>query len=155
MKTMKTAKMLVLGLVAVAALGLGSEELFNVPFVLGPTHFKDGDQIVIQDVLATSTNLTVGDKVVVRGRYDLKSQQKATLSLYLTSNAGAGEPNVPTQSTEIAGGSGEFELSRVVRHPGYLHLSLYRTSGGTDFGCVYFGTETQMSKIRHWNISGD
>jgi hypothetical protein len=62
---MKTAKFLVLGVAAVAALGLDAGELFNVPFVLGPTHFKNGDQIVIQDVLATSTNLTAGDKVVV------------------------------------------------------------------------------------------
>jgi len=151
---MKTAKMLVPALLAVAALGLGGEELSSVPFVLGPTYFKAGDQIVIQDVLATSTNLTVGDKVVVRGRYNLKSHQKARLSLYLTSTAGAGEPNVPTQSKEITGGSGEFELSRAIRHPGYLHLSLYPTSRETDFGCLYFGTEPQMSKIRDWNISG-
>ena len=151
---MKTAKTLVLGLAATAALGLGSEELSNVPFVLGPTYFKGADQIVIQDVLATSTNLTVGDKVVVRGQYYLKSQQEAKLCLYLTSSAGAGEPEVPTQSKKITAGLGEFELSRVVRHPGYLHLSLYRTSGGADFACVYFGTEPQMTKIKDWNISG-
>jgi hypothetical protein len=152
---MKTANMLVVGIAAVAALGLGSAELSTVPFVLGPTHFKEGDQIVIQDVLAISTNLATGDKVVVRGRYDLKSQEKAKLCLYLTSNPGAGEPDVPTQSKEITSGSGEFELSEPVRHPGYLHLSFYRTTGGTDFGCVYFGTEAQMGKIRHWNISGE
>src|SRR5690349_23183357 len=108
---MKTAKFLVLGVAAMAALGLGGVELFNVPFVLGPTHFKNGDQIVIQDVLATSTNLTAGDKVVVRGRYELNSRPKARLCLYLTSNAGTGEPDVATQSKQITSGSGEFELS--------------------------------------------
>jgi hypothetical protein len=152
---MKTVKTLVLGLTAVTALGLGGEELSNVPFVLGPTHFKKGDQIVIRDVLATSTNLTAGDKVVVRGRYELKSHDKAKLCLYLTSKSGGNEPDVPTQSRDITSGSGEFELSEPVRQPGYLHLSFYRTAGGTDFGCVYFGTEAQMSKIRHWNISGE
>jgi hypothetical protein len=152
---MKITKFLVLGVAAVAALGLGGEEFFDVPFVLGPTHFQNGDQIVIQDVFATSTNLTAGDKVVVRGRYELNSQQKAKLCLYLTSNPGADEPDVRTQSKEITSGSGEFELSEPVRHSGYLHLSLYRSTGGTDFGCVYFGTEVQMSRIRHWNISGD
>ena len=152
---MKTARFLVLGVAVVAALGLGGVELFNVPFVLGPTHFKNGDRIVIQDVLATSTNLTAGDKVVVRGRYELNSQPKAKLCLYLTSNAGAGEPDVATQSKEITSGSGEFELSEPVRHSGYLHLSFYRSTGGTDFGCVYFGTEVQMNKIKHWNISGE
>ncbi len=152
---MKATKFLVLWVGAVTALGLGGEELFDVPFVLGPTHFKNGDQIVIQDVFATSTNLTAGDKVVVRGRYELNSQQKAKLCLYLTSNAGAGEPDVPTQSKEITGGSGEFELSEPVRHSGYLHLGFYRSPGGSDFGCVYFGTEVQMSKIKHWNISGE
>jgi hypothetical protein len=151
---MNRAKTLVLGLAAVAALGFGSEELSNVPFVLGPKHFEDGDQIVIHDVLATSTNLTAGDKVVVRGRYELKSHQKAKLCLYLTSNSAGDEPDVSTQSKEITGGSGQFELSEPVRHPGYLHLSFYRISGGTDFGCVYFGTEPQMSRIEHWNISG-
>jgi hypothetical protein len=60
---MKTAKTGVLGLAALAALGLGGEELSKAPFVLGPKHFEDGDQIVIDDVLATSTNLTAGDKV--------------------------------------------------------------------------------------------
>jgi len=151
---MKTAKTSVLGLVAVAALGLGGEELSNVSFVLGPTHFQDGDQIVIQDVLATSTNLTAGDKVVVRGRYELKSHQKAKLCLYLTSKSAGDEPDVPTQSKEITSGSDQFELSEPVRHPGYLHLSFYQTTGGTDFGCIYFGTETQMNKIRNMNISG-
>jgi hypothetical protein len=151
---MKTAKTVVLGLAAVAALGLGGEELSNVPFVLGPTHFEGGDQIIIQDVFATSTNLTAGDKVVVRGRYELKSHRKARLCLYLTSNSAAGESDVATQSKEITGGSGQFELSEPVRHPGYLHLSLYRTTGGTDFGCTYFGTEPQMSRIRNMNISG-
>jgi hypothetical protein len=150
---MKTAKFLVLGVAAVAALGLGGVELLDVPFVLGPTHFKNGDQIVIQDVRATSTNLTAGDKVVVRGRYELNSQPKAKLCLYLTSHAAGSEPDVPTQSKEITRGSGEFELSEPVRHPGYLHLSFYPSTGGTDFGCVYFGTEVQMNKIKNWNIS--
>ena len=151
---MKTAKTLVLAAAALAALGLGGGELLKVPFVVGPTHFKEGDGIVIKEVLGTSTNLAAGDKVVVRGWYDLKTQEKAKLSLYLTSSAGGGEPNVPTQSKEITRGSGEFELSEPVRHPGYLHLSFYRTTGGTDFGCTYFGTEDQMSKIKDWNISG-
>ena len=152
---MKRAKTLVIGVAALATLGLGREELLKVTFVIGPTHFKEGDGIVIKEVLATSTNLVAGDKVIVRGWYDLKTQEKAKLSLYLTSNAGGGEPNVPTQSKEITRGSGEFELSEPVRHPGYLHLSFYRTTGGTDFGCTYFGTESQMSKIGHWKISGE
>src|SRR5579859_2662263 len=144
---MKTAKMLVLSLAALAALGFGGEELSNVPFVFGPAHFEGGDQIVIQDVLATSTNLTAGDRVVVRGRYELKSHQKAKLCLYLTSRSAGDGSDVPTRSKEITSGSGEFELSEPVRHPGYLHLSFYRITGGTDFGCIYFGTESQMSRI--------
>ena len=80
---MKIVKTLVLALTGVAALGLGGEEPPKVPFALGPGHFKEGDQIVIKEVLCTSTNFTLGDKVVVRGQYGLKSQEGATLCLFV------------------------------------------------------------------------
>jgi len=148
---MKTAIRSFLILAFPAALAFSGEELSTVPFVLGPTSLKAGDAIVIQDVWATSTNLTVGDKVVVRGRYDLKSHEKATLALYLTSSGGTGERELPTQTIKIEKGSSEFELSTLVKHVGHLHLSFYGQD--SDFGCVYFGTPAQMKQISHWKLS--
>ena len=48
----------------------------------------------------------------------------------------------------------EAELLEEIRRPGYLHVSLYPASGGSDFGGVYFGSEAQMSQIKDWNIAG-
>ena len=149
---MKTLVRTLLIVAATTTLGYASEQLLSVPFVLGPTNLKVGDAIIIRDVRATSTNLTVGDRVVVRGRYDLKSQPTASLCLYLTTRDESHEHELPTQTAKIEKGSSDFELSTVVKSVGYLHLSLYG-EGKKDFACVYFGTPSQMSAIRNWDIS--
>ena len=141
---------LLVGFLMIAAAGFAAEELSKVPFVLGPNYFRGGDEIIIEQVVATSTNLTVGDKVTVRGRYTLTSEEKARLCLYLTADRNVGpEPVSPTQKTEVTKGSGTFELTETVKHPGHLHLSFY---SGSRFGTVYFGTERQMEEISHWNV---
>jgi hypothetical protein len=151
---MKKILGLVIGLLVSSQIGFGANEVSTVPFELGPTHFRDGDQIVIEHVVATSPNLAVGDKVTVRGRYVLKSEEKAKLCLYLTtSNAVGAEPIFPTQKTEINKGSGSFELAEVLRHPGHLHLSFYPISSGSRFGTIYFGTPQQMKEISSWNVT--
>jgi hypothetical protein len=125
----------------------------TVPFELGPKQFREGDLIVIEQVLATSPHLAVGDKVTVRGRYVLKSEERARLCLYLTTSDGAGpEPDFPTQKTEVTKGSGSFELAEVLRHPGHLHLSFYQSPGGRRFGTVYFGTAQQVKEISNWKL---
>lgn len=149
---MKTLIRSVLGLLVTAIAGFAGQELTDVSFALGPKWFQERDHVIIEQVQATSTNLTVGDTVVVRGRYELKSYEEARLCLYLTAREGAGEPDFPTQSTIINKGSGEFQLSEVVRHTGHLHVSLYRVSDGKDFACVYFGTPKQMAEIKDWKI---
>ena len=127
--------------------------VYTVPFELGPKYFRDGDLIVIEQVAATSPLLAVGDKLSVRGRYVLKSEERARLCLYLSmSDAVAAEPDFPTQTTELTIGSGAFELAEVVRHPGQLHLSFYRIPDGKRFGTVYFGTAQQMSEISHLKL---
>src|SRR5664280_648182 len=93
---------LLVGFLIIAAPGFAAEELSKVPFVLGPNYFRGGDEIIIEQVVATSTNLTVGDKVTVRGRYTLTSEEKARLCLYLTADRNVGpEPVSPTQKTEV------------------------------------------------------
>lgn len=144
---MKTVMGVVLGLVIAASLAFAaSDDVSNVSLMVGPTHLNDGDSIVIEQVVAKSPNLAVGDKVVVRGRYVLKSEENAQLCLFVTTKEPVSVPVIPTQQTEVKKGSGEFELSEVVRHPGFLHVSFYRIQDGKRFGSVYFGTEQQMKE---------
>jgi hypothetical protein len=144
---MKTVIRVVVGLLVATSLAVAaSDDVSNVALVVGPTHFNDGDSIVIEQVVATSPNLTVGDKVRVRGRYNLSSEQSAQLCLFLTCSECFGEADSGIQRKEVKKGSGEFELSEVVRHPGFLHVSFYRIQDGKRFGSVYFGTEQQMKE---------
>src|SRR5271168_455742 len=123
---MKIILGLVVGLFVSLQVGFSAEQVSTVPYELGPQHFTDGDQIVIEQVVATSPELAVGDKVTVRGRYVLDSKEKAQLCLYVaTSYAVGAEPVLPTQKMNIGKGSGSFELAEVVKHPGHLHLSFY------------------------------
>jgi hypothetical protein len=146
---MRTLLGLAAGLLASAQIGFAAEDVSTVPYELGPQHFSGGDSIVIEQVVASSPLLAVGDKVTVRGRYVLKSQDKAKLCLYLaTSQAVGPEPIVSTQRIEIQRGSGSFELAEVVKHPGHLHLSFYPIHAGRRIGTVYFGTAQQMQEIR-------
>ena len=122
--------------------GFAAEQLVKVPFELGPSHFRGGEEIVIEQVLATSGGLGAGDTVTVRGRYTLKSAERARLCLYLTTDRSAGpEPESPTQMTTVKRGSGTFELTKTLKNPGHLHLGFY---GGGTSGTVYFGTKQQM-----------
>jgi hypothetical protein len=151
---MKTMLGLVVGLLVGSQVGFAAEDVSTVAFELGPQHFRNGDSIVIEQVVAASPFLAVGDKVTVRGRYVLQSEDKAQLCLYLATSAAVGaEPIVPTQKTEIARGSGSFELAEVLKHPGHLHLSFYQVPSGTRFGSVYFGTAQQVEEMSSLKIS--
>jgi len=144
-----------LGFSLVACIGFAAAaELSNVSFVFGQKKFKDGDAIIIQQVLATSPKFAVGDKVVVRGLYQLKSKEKATLALYLTQTGVDGREVVsPRQTMEVKEGSGPFELVYTVAHPGALHVTLYSIPDGKPFGGVYFGGESQMKSIATMSLS--
>jgi hypothetical protein len=147
---MKTVMRVVLGLVIAASLAFAANDgFFNVSLVIGSTHFNDGDSIDIEQVVATSPNLAVGDKVVVRGRYVLKSEEKAQLCLFVTTKESVSVPVIPTQQTEVKKGSAEFELTEQVRHPGFLHVSFYRIPDGKRFGSIYFGTDQQMKECSY------
>lgn len=109
---------------------------------------------MIEQVLATSPDLAIGDQVVVRGRYELKSADEATLALYLTqTDAPSLEPDSPAQKMKVKKGSGEFRLVHEIRHPGALHVSFFGAS--RSFGGVYFGTAAQMEKVKDWNVFSD
>lgn len=121
----------------------------GTPFVLGPQRFESGDSITIENVLATSPNFGIGDKVVVRGRYNLNSQDKARPGLFVTSARELGPTKVsPSQMTSVSKGSGDFQLECEVQQAGVLHVSFYLVSGPSSGG-VYFGTREQVERIRN------
>jgi beta-lactamase regulating signal transducer with metallopeptidase domain len=130
------------------------QELSDVPIVLGPKKFEDGDAISIQQVLATSPEFGIGDYVVVRGRYHLESKEKATLALMLTQTEGDGKEMISSaERMEVKKGSGEFELAYDVKHAGSLHVTFYSIPEGRPFGGQYFGTKPQMAEIQDWTLS--
>ena len=86
-----------LGLLAAACAALLSATvslaatLAEVRFATYRAQFTRGDSIVIEQVSATSARWRTGDTLVVRGRYNLTSQDGATLAIFITaSNPGDG-----------------------------------------------------------------
>ncbi len=125
----------------------------DVETVLGPKLYRDGDVIEITDVQSTSPRLEQGDTVVVKGRVRLVSNSRAQLGLYLTQTIGDGrEETDKTQTTTIAAGVHQFELTTTIKHQGVLHLTLYDTASGRPFGGTYFGTQAQIEKIADWKL---
>jgi hypothetical protein len=108
--------------------------------VIGKQQFKAGDGIVIDQVLATSPKLGIGDKVVVRGHYDLTSAGEACLGLFVTYEGPSteAESGKPSQTARINTTTGAFELSCEISGRGTLHVSFYPVPRGEAFGGVYF-----------------
>jgi hypothetical protein len=126
----------------------GAAGLVPVSFELGRKTFRRGDSITITEVLASSPHLAPGDRVIVRGTYVLASEERAILSISLTTSQQTGPTRVsPTQMMKVRQGEGDFEVSHQINHEGRLHLSL-RPETGSAFGDVYFGTAAQMRGMR-------
>ncbi|MEO5959937.1 MAG: hypothetical protein ABIR80_12545, partial [Opitutaceae bacterium] len=121
---------------SLALVGFAADPI-AVPFKVTSQQFESGDSIVIQEVIATSPRLKVGDTVVVRGQYQLHSKPKAALGFFLTSKGPSGPgPISPKQQLAIEEGAGSFELVHVVPAEGYLHVSFYPRPSGSSFGGV-------------------
>lgn len=115
-------------------------DLLPVGFRITSQEFEPGDSIIIEEVLATSPQMKVGDTVIVRGKYHLQSKLKATLGFFLTTKGPSGSTRVePYQRQNVDGASGSFELKHVVPAEGRLHVSFYPRPSGSSFGGVYFG----------------
>ncbi len=125
----------------------------GVKFVIGPSAFREGDLIEIDEVYATDDDFEAGDQVVVRGQYRLGSHEAAKLSLFVTQTEGDGRSQIqPAQQLRIESGSGPFELRVKMPADGYLHVTFYSLGEGNPFGGVYFGTREQMQKINYWTL---
>lgn len=143
---MKTMSRLLLSLYLTTCVASASAALSSLPFVIGEHQFKSGDDIVIDQVLARSSKLSVGDKVTVRGHYRLASAATASLGLFVTHKSTAGADAVASsQAMRVEGASGAFELSCEIAYVGDLHVSFYTASGGNTFGGVYFSVAPNQS----------
>ena len=112
----------------------------RVPLAVSSQRFMDGDSIFIHEVLSTSGDFRNGDKLVVRGEYQLASHPKAALCLFITTRGpSGGTPVSPRQKVEIVAGRGSFELQHEIQYAGTLHVSFYPLPSGSSFGGVYFG----------------
>ena len=111
-----------------------------ISFRITSQQFEPGDSITIKEVLASSPDLKVGDTVIVRGTYFLRSRDDASLGFFLTTKGPSAATKVSREQRALAGaGSGTFELKHIVPSEGRLHVSFYPRSGGSSFGGVYFG----------------
>jgi hypothetical protein len=138
---MKTLLRLLIGLCMMACIASANAELSSVAFAVGKQQFKPGDSIVIEQVLATSPKLSVGDKIVVRGHYQLASAPRAKLGLFVTHRTKAHADNTAkSQMAPVETVSGSFELSCEIRYEGDMHVSFYPVSDRESFGGVYFTT---------------
>ncbi|HTX64410.1 MAG TPA: hypothetical protein VMD31_01445 [Opitutaceae bacterium] len=117
-------------------------------FALGPVIFRDGDSIRIDEVEASSPDFKAGDRLIVRGWYDLHSCDSAELRLYLTSYyAPPYRLLVPAPRMTIRRGVGPFRFEWAIPGAGALHVSFYPSEGGVSLGDLYFGSDTQMDWV--------
>jgi serine/threonine protein kinase len=98
-------------------------------------YFPHGDLIEITSVESGP------DKIVVKGNYNLVSQEGATLAVNITSTNRTRTPSGPQQYRRITKGRGDFEL--IHPHPisGSPHVSMYPIGGGSSFADIYFESE--------------
>lgn len=112
--------------------------LSSIPFTTSQVQFVAGDSITIQEVFASSSSLTPGNTVVVRGTYTLQSRASAYIQIQLTSSEPGPAYSPPRK--DITAGSGTFELEYAIQQVGSLHVTFYPSSGGSSFGGVYFAS---------------
>lgn len=151
---MKTVFLLIIATIVVTCIRAAAPQLVAVPVQLGLQKFADGDSIAIQQVLATSPRMDVGDTVVVRGTYALRSRDRANLGLSLTQTETRERTKVsPAANMTAERGIGQFELTYRIQHVGCLHVTFSSLPEKRSFGTLYFGTPEQLARVRgmRWN----
>jgi len=132
-----------------------SPQLKPVAFEQGLNSLENGDTIILDEVLSTSTNFAIGDIVTAKGRYTLASQLNASLLLTVTATRGSGRSNVTKeQQTKMTLGSSEFELTYTIPFHGYSHLSFRDEITGQSLGGLHFGTKQQVEEIEDLKAKG-
>ncbi|MBB5036072.1 M56 family metallopeptidase [Prosthecobacter dejongeii] len=124
----------------------------DLSFALGQSRFRPGDALHIISVERTAEFLTV------TGKYELTSQDAATLGLYITSldSPAKGVPNGPNQQVVLQKGRGKFSLTLPQPYPGLPHLTFYKLAPPSNhkaFGAIYFGTKAEAEASHKLNLS--
>ena len=110
------------------------------PFYIGQKYFPQGDYIEIISV-ERSTN-----QMIVKGYYNLVSNDQALLALFITTTSGGSTPVDSKQEMQISKGRGDFELTHPHPVPGLPHVSMY--ADGKPFAALYFGTKDEALEER-------
>jgi hypothetical protein len=108
---------------------MSQSRLDPVPFHTTKTSFDDGDRIEIVSVSVQGGTFRPGAEIEVRGRYVLKSRQRARLCLGLTNGDLEGD-----NWREVERGTGDFDLSARMIAPGIPHVALY--TGDAAYDCI-------------------
>lgn len=138
MKKFLLGFLLSLGLAS--ALPGAAADLPSIGFTTSRAAFENGDSIAVQEVRASSANLTPGVTFLVRGTYTLSSRDSAILSISLTTTEPVGVPSQSTARRQISRGTGTFEMEYTIQFAGTVYLALTpATGGGNSFGRIYVG----------------
>lgn len=121
----------------------------RVAHELGDSEFYDGDSITIAEVRGPAPTMTVGDTIVVTGRYNLASAPSATLLLSVTTEKPERTSETPAQRVKLTRGSGEFKLVKKLDCAGKIHLTFY-ADDRHPIGGVYFGEGDWLLKKKSW-----
>ena len=121
-----------------------------VPFELGGTWLRDGDNISIEEVHGTSDQIAQGNLYEIRGTYKLASHEKADLAVEVTSADTRHFPSLRPQYMKVDKGDGHFTVYFYMWTNGNAHMSFYPADGGSSFASVYFGTGQNVLKHASW-----
>jgi hypothetical protein len=127
-----------------------AQDLFPRPvaFKQGRNTFKNGDAVILDEVLCSSPRFVIGDTVVIRGQYTLASHSNARLSLTTSATQGNGRSVLTEkQQTLLTKGKGQFELNFTIKNHGCSHLQMYDIQSGKSIGGLNFGTKQQIAEI--------
>ncbi len=128
-----------------------AEYPYSLPIELGAVEFYGGDGIVIEEIRGTAPEFVPGEDYLLRGRYDLASENSALLLLSTTETETHGSRSTKSdQRLSVQKGSGQFELRHAMPAPGYPHLTFYRSSG-SPIGGMYFGTGETVLAEKSWS----
>lgn len=102
--------------------------------------FADGDEVKVTQFTRLPSDQ--GSQFEVRGTWQLASRESAVLEQWCAGGEVRGEKKLT-----INKGTGEFRFQFSIVSPGQLHLSLYPTEDGDNFGSLYYEPVDEKSQI--------